>query len=76
MRGGPGSSHRAPILHASALGRLGPDAPRFKPDAAVCVVMASEGYPGAYPKGLRVDGIDSAEAMPSMNVSAARCAWE
>ncbi len=30
------------------------------PGASACVVMASEGYPGAYRSGFRIDGIDSA----------------
>jgi phosphoribosylamine--glycine ligase len=33
----------------------------FDPRPAVCVVAASKGYPGNYPKGLAISGIDSAE---------------
>ncbi|MHB1315041.1 MAG: phosphoribosylamine--glycine ligase [Christensenellales bacterium] len=29
----------------------------FKPQAAVCVVMASAGYPGVYEKGKRIEGL-------------------
>jgi phosphoribosylamine--glycine ligase len=29
-------------------------------DAAVCVILASEGYPGSYPKGLPISGLDQA----------------
>ncbi|MBI1357070.1 MAG: phosphoribosylamine--glycine ligase [Acidobacteria bacterium] len=34
----------------------------WKPGATTCVVMASEGYPGAYPKGRPISGIGDAEA--------------
>ena len=33
----------------------------WTPEPAVCVVMASEGYPGDYPKGRVITGIDAAE---------------
>jgi phosphoribosylamine--glycine ligase len=36
--------------------------------AAVCVVIASEGYPGSYPKGMPIDGIEKAEAIPAVVV--------
>lgn len=32
---------------------------KWKPDAAVCVVMASGGYPGKYPTGLAIEGLDA-----------------
>jgi phosphoribosylamine--glycine ligase len=35
----------------------------WDPRSAVCVVMASEGYPGSYPKGLPITGVAEAEAM-------------
>jgi phosphoribosylamine---glycine ligase len=34
---------------------------QWKSGAATCVVIASEGYPGSYPKGLPVSGIAAAE---------------
>ncbi|MGB5916031.1 MAG: phosphoribosylamine--glycine ligase [Phormidesmis sp.] len=34
----------------------------WKAAAAACVVMAAEGYPGDYSKGLPIDGIEAAEA--------------
>jgi len=35
---------------------------------SVCVVMASGGYPGEYPKGYPITGIDQADAMPGVKV--------
>ncbi|MEQ8785879.1 MAG: phosphoribosylamine--glycine ligase [Pirellulaceae bacterium] len=35
---------------------------------AVCVVMASEGYPDAYPKGLAIRGLDEAAQIPDVKV--------
>jgi phosphoribosylamine--glycine ligase len=46
------------VLHAAAEGRLGklPDL-EWDPRPAVCVVMASEGYPGSYEKGKPIRGL-------------------
>lgn len=56
-------SDLAEILQATAEGRLKEVAVRWSPRKAVCVVMASEGYPGAYPKGRAITGIEEAEAL-------------
>jgi len=40
----------------------------WRPEAAVCVVMASEGYPGDYPKGREITGLDAAGADPAVTV--------
>ena len=32
---------------------------KMKPGASVCVIAASEGYPGKYPSGLPISGLDS-----------------
>jgi len=39
---------------------------RWSDDAAVCVVMAAKGYPGAYEKGLEISGFAEAEATGAM----------
>jgi len=59
-----------PYLAACAgLGRLGDlPAPQWRTDAAVTVVMAANGYPGAYRKGSRIDGLLLAESAPGVTV--------
>ena len=37
-------------------------------DAALTVVMASKGYPGAYEKGLVITGLDQAGALPGITI--------
>lgn len=52
-----------PLLDGVARGTL-PDVPiPCLSEPAVCVVMASAGYPGAYPKGCPITGIDTAESL-------------
>jgi phosphoribosylamine--glycine ligase len=41
---------------------------RWRPEAAVCVVMASAGYPGSYPKGRRITGLAEAAQRPGVKV--------
>ena len=48
------------LLDASIDGTLARHALRWNPQAAVCVVMASGGYPAAYKKGLPVSGLEEA----------------
>jgi phosphoribosylamine--glycine ligase len=50
-------SDLAEILLAAAEGRLAEVEIRWKEEAAVCVVMASEGYPGSYRTGLPIRGL-------------------
>lgn len=42
--------------------------PEWDERPAVCVVMASEGYPGAYEKGLPIRGLEAAGAVPDVKV--------
>ncbi|TWT99734.1 Phosphoribosylamine--glycine ligase [Botrimarina colliarenosi] len=57
------------VLEATADGRLD-EAPRLEwdPRPAVCVVMASEGYPGSYEKGHVISGLDQAANVPNVKV--------
>ncbi len=48
-----------PVLYACATGRLDTVEVRWRAGAAACVVMASEGYPGPYPKGRAIVGLDA-----------------
>ncbi len=36
---------------------------QWYPGSAVCVVLASEGYPGSYQKGVEIQGIEEAQAL-------------
>jgi len=56
------------VLHAAATGALGRDRLRFKPEAAVCVVMAAGGYPGPYDKGAPIEGLERAGALEGVVV--------
>lgn len=50
-----------PLLEACATGHSLPDvALNFYNEAALCVVMATQGYPGTYTKGSIIRGIDDA----------------
>ncbi len=57
-----------PLLHGSATGNLRPATPRWKTDAAVCVVLASKGYPGSYVRGVPIRGLGEAEALSGVLV--------
>ncbi|HJQ98552.1 MAG TPA: phosphoribosylamine--glycine ligase, partial [Candidatus Polarisedimenticolaceae bacterium] len=56
------------LLEATARGDLRGARPAWKDDAAVCVVMASRGYPESSGKGDPIDGLDAAEALPGVAV--------
>lgn len=56
------------ILLACRNGNLTPDLVRWSADSALCVVMAAPGYPGDYPKGMPITGIDAAEADTAVKV--------
>jgi phosphoribosylamine--glycine ligase len=51
-----------PALLATSDGMLGSIDLRWYEEAALTVVMAARGYPGAYGKGSRIEGIERAEA--------------
>ncbi|HEX4348878.1 MAG TPA: phosphoribosylamine--glycine ligase [Verrucomicrobiae bacterium] len=56
------------LLDASARGTLDKIELKWNPLASVCVVMASGGYPGSYPKGKIITGIDVANTLPHTKV--------
>ena len=56
------------LLDASASGTLARHELKWSPLASVCVVMASGGYPGNYPKGKVITGLDTANALPHTKV--------
>ncbi len=58
-----------PLLWGCARGELGDTAPRWREEAAVCVVMASGGYPGRYETGKRIAGLEEvARSLPDVLV--------
>jgi phosphoribosylamine--glycine ligase len=56
------ASDIVPILMACAEGTLSDDLVKMREEAATTVVMASPGYPNAYPKGAEITGLDAATA--------------
>lgn len=57
-----------PILAAAAEGKLGHSAIEWDPRPAICVVMASGGYPGDYEKKKPIEGLDRAARLPDVAV--------
>lgn len=47
------------IIEAVLERRLASQPIEWRSEAAVCVVMAAEGYPGTYPKGMPISGLES-----------------
>jgi phosphoribosylamine--glycine ligase len=48
-----------PLLLGAARGDLSGVETRWAHPSALCVVMASEGYPGSYPKGRAIEGLEA-----------------
>lgn len=61
-------SELAEIMVACANGTLTPDLVEWNDKAAVCVVMASGGYPASYKKGIPITGLKAANAMDDVVV--------
>jgi phosphoribosylamine--glycine ligase len=57
-----------PPLLAAARGEALTAPIAWRPEAAVCVTLASGGYPGRYTTGVPIDGLDTAEAVPGVRV--------
>ena len=67
------------LLRDAAEGRLQPESVRLEwGDPAICVVMASKGYPRSYPKGLEIEGLVQVEALADVEVfhAGTRCAQD
>jgi len=56
------------VIPAVCQGRLDEVTLQWDARPAVCVVMASGGYPGAYEKGKEITGIEQADKMPHTKV--------
>ncbi|MDJ0788452.1 MAG: phosphoribosylamine--glycine ligase [Myxococcota bacterium] len=61
-------SDLVPLLAGAARGELPTGASPDVAGASVCVVLASEGYPRSYPKGLPIRGLEAAEEDPDVVV--------
>ena len=55
-------------IEASIEGRVSEGDFKWSPDPAVCVVMASGGYPGTFEMGKRIDGLTEAGAVEGVKV--------
>jgi len=62
------ASDLLPALHASATGTLADVTLDWKPEAAITVVMAAKGYPGAYEKGDVIGGLEAAGAVEGVTI--------
>jgi len=56
------------IMFACIDGKLGQLEVKSSPKTACGVVVAAEGYPSSYPKGMEVTGLDAADAMNGVKV--------
>lgn len=57
-----------PALEACVDGTLKDEMVSWRPQACVCVVMASGGYPGSYEKGKVIEGLNDVEALDDVIV--------
>jgi len=56
------------LLEASIESTLGKTELKWSPFTSVCVVLASAGYPGAYPKGQPIHGLEEVAQLPNVKV--------
>jgi phosphoribosylamine--glycine ligase len=56
------------VMLAVADGKLDQIELKWDPRPALCVVATSRGYPGDYPTGLPITGLDDADALPDVKV--------
>jgi phosphoribosylamine---glycine ligase len=58
-----------PLLAATARGELANQRPpTFFDGATLCVVVVADGYPGSYPKGMRIRGLEAAHLIDDVVV--------
>ena len=57
-----------PLLEATAEGALSKVRPEWDDRAAVCVILASGGYPGSYEKGKAIEGLEAAGRLEGVEV--------
>ena len=62
------ASDSVELFDRLANGKLGDYSILLKSDSAACVVLSSEGYPGAYKKGRPIHGLKEAEALSNVIV--------
>ena len=56
------------LLKSCADGEVDASKISFSKQAAICVVMAANGYPAAYEKGSVIKGLDKASALPNTKI--------
>lgn len=56
------------LLLAAAKGDVAGQQPQWHDEAALCVVMAAEGYPGDYQKGTRIGNLAAAGQVPGVEI--------
>lgn len=56
------------LLMASADGTLDKVSARWRPETAMTVVLAANGYPGSYEKGTEIKGLDSASSADGVEI--------
>ncbi|MFW6357452.1 MAG: phosphoribosylamine--glycine ligase, partial [bacterium] len=56
------------IMLACVQGRLDQVEIKVRPETSICVVLAAQGYPGKYEKGMEISGIDHAEALEGVKI--------
>lgn len=57
-----------PLLESTATGSLGEASPVWDDKAAVCVILASGGYPGSYEKGKAIGGLADAAGLEGVEI--------
>lgn len=57
-----------PLLESTAAGALGTQSPAWDTEPAVCVILASGGYPASYAKGKTISGLADAAELESVEI--------